>query len=195
MIAAIILAAGASSRMGSPKALLKFRDETFIGRLTRVYGEFCSPVIVALGFHAVAIRPALPAWVIAAVNPAPQRGQLSSLQTALVELPADAEGFLFAPVDSPAVESATVGLLARQFENRDPATLFVIPRYRGQRGHPVFAAPVIAREFLALPADAQAREVVHRYVEQTQYIDVTDPGILTDVDDPAAYRKLTGDAP
>jgi molybdenum cofactor cytidylyltransferase len=194
VIAGIILAAGASSRMGSPKALLDYRGETFIGRMTRVYTEFCSPVIVVLGYHAAAIRPATPASATVVTNPAPERGQLSSLQTALAEMPSEAEGFLFAPVDSPAIDPATVALLAEEFRRRGPDTRFVIPRYHGQHGHPVFAARAIAEEILALPATAQARDIVHRYVGKTLYIDVTDSGILTDVDDAAAYRELTENA-
>jgi CTP:molybdopterin cytidylyltransferase MocA len=190
VIAGIILAAGASRRMGSPKALLDYRGETFIGRMTRVYAEFCAPVIVVLGYHAAVVGPAVANGATVVTNPDPERGQLSSLQTALAALPADAEGFLFAPVDSPAIESATVGLLAAEFRRRDPATVFVIPRYQGKRGHPVFATRAVADEILALPATAQARDVVHRHIDHTQYIDVTDPGILTDVDDPAAYRQM-----
>ena len=59
-IAGIILAAGASSRMGSPKALLDYRGETFIARLARVLSGACSPVIVVLGYHAEAIRSVIP---------------------------------------------------------------------------------------------------------------------------------------
>ncbi|MGH9591581.1 MAG: hypothetical protein ACRD5L_00710, partial [Bryobacteraceae bacterium] len=81
---------------------------------------------------------------------------------------------------------------ARAFEQRDPATVFVIPRKDGRRGHPVLAARAIAAEFLALPPTAQASEVVHRFVDRTHYVDVDDTGIFTDIDDPEAYRKLTG---
>ena len=180
--------------MGSPKALLDYRGETFVGRLARVYLEFCSPVIVVLGYHAAALRPALPETAAAVVNPAPERGQLSSLQTGLAKLPPDAEGFLFTPVDSPAVEPSTVRLLAQEFRSRAAATRFVIPRFQGKHGHPVFATPEIAEEMLALPATAQARDVVHGHVPQTKYIDVEDSGILTDIDDPAAYRRMLENA-
>ena len=105
-------------------------------------------------------------------------------------MPPDAEGFFFIPVDCPAVSEETVRRLAAAFARRDPQTLFVIPRHGDRRGHPVFAARSIASELLALPAEAQARDVVHRYVSQTLYVDVDDPGILADIDDPAAYREL-----
>lgn len=190
MIAGIILAAGASSRMGTPKALLDYRGETFVGRLTRVLSAVCDPVIVVLGYHADRIRPNIPAGVQIAVNPDPDRGQLSSLQTALAALSPDASGFAFTPVDSPAVGEETVRALERAFEERDPSTLFVIPRQDGRRGHPVMATREIAAEFLALPPTAQASEVVHRFVDRTHYVDVDDAGIFTDIDDPAAYQRL-----
>jgi molybdenum cofactor cytidylyltransferase len=190
VIAGIILAAGASSRMGTPKALLEFRGETFVGRLVRVLGTSCNPVIVVLGYHAEVIRQQIPARATVAVNPDPARGQLSSLQTGLTELPPEADGFAFIPVDCPAVEADTVARLAHAFDRRRASTLFVIPRQSGRRGHPVFAARSIAGEFLALPPTAEAREVVHAHVDRTEYVDLDDAGIFTDVDDPEAYRRL-----
>jgi molybdenum cofactor cytidylyltransferase len=195
VIAGIILAAGASSRMGSPKALLEYRGESFIGRLVRVLSPACDRVVVVLGYHAADIRPGVPASAAVTINPAPERGQLSSLQTGLAALPADAEGFFFTPVDSPAIESETVERLAEEFRRRDPATLLVIPRIQTpsgpQRGHPVFAARAIAEQLLALPPTAMASEVIHGHIPQTVYVDVNDPGILTDIDDREAYRRLS----
>jgi molybdenum cofactor cytidylyltransferase len=192
VIAGIILAAGASSRMGGPKALLEHRGETFIDRLIRIFSEVCDPVIVVLGYHADVIRPRVRGRVLLVVNPDPERGQLSSLQTALAAVPEDAGGCLFTPVDCPAAEERTVSLVVRRFIEREPSKLLVIPRFEGQRGHPVCAARAIIDEFLAEPAAAQAREVVRRHLAQTEYVDVDDPGILADIDDPEAYRKLVG---
>jgi molybdenum cofactor cytidylyltransferase len=190
VIAGIILAAGASSRMGSPKALLEYRGETFIGRLVRLLSKVSNPVIVVLGYQAATIRPAIDGKATLVINPEPERGQLSSLQTALSALPADSEGFLFTPVDSPAVTSETVERVAAEFRRRDPAILLVIPRYHAKHGHPVFATRAIAGEILALPATGQARDVIHCHIAETIYVDVDDPGILTDVDDPEAYQLL-----
>ena len=181
--------------MGSPKALVEYRGETFIQRLVRVLSPVCGRVVVVLGYHAAEIRPGIPGSAVITVNPAPERGQLSSLQTGLAALPTDADGFLFTPVDSPAVESETVERVAEAFRRRDPATLLVIPRIQTpsgpKRGHPVFAARAIAEELLALPATAMASDVIHGHIPQTVYIDVNDSGILTDIDDREAYRRLS----
>ncbi len=181
--------------MGSPKALLEYRGETFIQRLVRVLSPVCDRVVVVLGYHAAVIRPGIPGSAVIAINPAPERGQLSSLQTGLTALPADAQGFLFTPVDSPAVESSTVEHVADEFRRRDPATLLVIPRIQTpgglKRGHPVFASRAIADELLALPPTGMASDVIHGHIPQTVYVDVNDPGILTDIDDREAYRRLS----
>jgi len=190
VIAGIILAAGASERMGTPKALLDFHGETFVTRLTRVLGEHCGSVIVVLGNHADQIRPHVPSHARIAINPAPSRGQLSSLQSGFAELPPEAEGFAFIPVDCPAVAAETVASLARTFEHRDAGTTFIIPRMNGKRGHPVLGVRSVADELLGLSPTDEARAVVHRHVPNTQYVEVTDAGIFADIDTPEAYRRL-----
>jgi CTP:molybdopterin cytidylyltransferase MocA len=188
VIAGIILAAGASSRMGTPKALLDYRGETFLGRLIRVLGGVCDPVIVVLGYHADEIRPGV-RGARTVVNPDPSRGQLSSLQTALAEVPKDAEGFLFVPVDCPAVEPETVRRIVEALRSPEKPFL-VIPRCDGHRGHPVCARRELIAEFLALPSEGQAKEVVHRHADRTHFLDTADAGVLSDIDDPEAYRIL-----
>ena len=180
--------------MGTPKALLDYRGETFLDRLTRIMGSTTSPVIVVLGYHAEHIRAGIKGAAQFVINPAPERGQLSSLQTGLAAVPPGAQGFAFIPMDCPAVAESTVTSLARAFRLRAAKTLLVIPRHHGKRGHPVFASREILEELQALPLDAQARDVIHRHVPDTQYIDVDDPGILTDVDDPESYRRLVAQA-
>jgi molybdenum cofactor cytidylyltransferase len=186
VIAGIILAAGASSRMGTPKALLDYRGETFLDRLIRVLGTVCDPVVVALGYHAEEIRAKVHGRARFVVNPDPSRGQLSSLQTALAEVPDDAEGFLFLPVDCPAAEPETVRQIVEALQSTGER--LVIPRFEGRRGHPVCARRELIAEFLALPPEGQAKEVVRRHA--AHYLDTLDAGVLSDIDDPEAYRML-----
>ena len=91
-IAGIILAAGASSRMGSPKALLALDGETFLDRLIAAFEPHCAPVLVVLGFHAGRTRAGIcrSGDVTFVTNPDPDRGMLSSLQCGLAEVPATA---------------------------------------------------------------------------------------------------------
>ncbi len=191
-LAGLILAAGASRRMGSPKALLQLRGETFLDRLIDGLSAVCSPVIVVLGYDAEAIRGGIRRGDEAAfaVNPDPSRGQLSSLKCGLAAVPAESEGVIFTPVDYAGVRPSTLVAIGESFRRRSPETLLVIPRCEGRRGHPVCAARDLFAELLALPEEAQARDVIHRYRDRTTYVDVDDPGILVDVDDPAAYRAV-----
>jgi molybdenum cofactor cytidylyltransferase len=175
--------------MGTPKALLDFRGETFLNRLIRVLSGVCDPVIVALGYHADEIRAVAKGHARFAVNPDPSRGQLSSLQTALAEVPNQAEGFLFMPVDCPAPEAETVRRIVEALGSSD-RPLLVVPQYEGQRGHPVCVRRELMAELLVLSPYAQAKEVVRGHADRTLYLDVDDAGILSDVDDPEAYRAL-----
>ncbi len=187
-LAGLILAAGASSRMGRPKALLKLGGTTFLERLLDTLGASCSPLVVVLGYDAEAIREGTRRAARFVVNPDPARGQLSSMQCGLAVLPEQVEGFMFTPVDYPAIEPATVERLAAGF--RSAGCLVAVPRHDGRRGHPVCCAGALIPEFLALPPEEQARTVIHRHSGETAYVDVDDPGILLDVDDPAAYETL-----
>ncbi len=186
MIAGIILAAGDSRRMGSPKALLEYQGETFVARLVRIFSKFCDPVMVVAGRHVDQIRAAVSTRVV--VNRDPDRGQLSSLQTALIELPATLEAFLFTPVDCPAFEESTIAALIESFRNS--AAPLVIPKYRGKRGHPVLVEGALAPEFLNLAPTEETRVVVNRHASAIRYLELDDAGVLADVDDPEAYRAL-----
>jgi molybdenum cofactor cytidylyltransferase len=194
VIAGIILSAGASRRMGTPKALLDVHGETFLDRLLLAFAPACRPLIVVLGHDAERIRqginPRTPIELV--LNPDPARGMLSSLQCGLRAIPAEAQAVLFTPVDYPAILPATIASLARIFEERRaPVTR---PRYQGRRGHPVCISRGVIDELLTLPVTAQARDVVRAYRPQAEYVDVDDPGILDDIDLPEDYQRLTAQA-
>lgn len=193
-LAGIILAAGESRRMGSPKPLLEFHGETFLDRLILTLSAACSPVIVVLGWEPSTIRAGIKRADLANIvlNPDYRRGQLSSLQCGIAAAPAEAAGVMFTPVDYPAVRPSTVVRLARTFETREADQLLVIPRSQGRNGHPVCAARALFGEFLSLAPEAAAHDLIRRYRGQTVFLDVDDPGVLQDIDDPEAYRHLTG---
>ncbi|HTS51111.1 MAG TPA: nucleotidyltransferase family protein [Bryobacteraceae bacterium] len=189
-IAGLILAGGASRRMGRPKALLRFQNETFLDRMIRLFALVCDPVIVVLGHNAPQIRAGLesPGAAVFTVNPDPERGMLSSLRCGLAAMPASAAAVLFAPVDHPHLQASTLQALASKFQAaRAPVT---VPVYAGEHGHPVCIARALVDELLALPETAMASDVIHRYVNATCYFEVDDPAVVTDIDDPAAYAGL-----
>lgn len=175
----IILAAGESSRMGTPKALLTYQGRTFVDRLVEAFRAACDSVSVV-----TSPRTALPGAI---VNPAPERGMLSSLQCGLAGCEADA--YLFTPVDYPAVRPETIAAIVAAF--RSEPTAVIIPVFRDRHGHPVCISRRVAQEILALPNTATARDAMHRY--EPVYIAVNDPGIVQDVDTPVDYLLLQFD--
>lgn len=192
-IAGIILSAGASRRMGTPKALLKMDGAAFLERLTAAFAPACEPLIVVLGYDAARIQESLTgAGVDVVVNPDPARGMFSSLQCGLRAIPAQSEAVIFTPVDYPGIRAGTIAGLAEAFtELRAPVTL---PRHEGERGHPVCISRAVIDELLALPVSAQARDVIRAYRSKSAYVDVDDPGILADIDSPEDYQRLATQA-
>ena len=186
--AAVILAGGASRRMGSPKALLTIGSETFADRLIGVFDACCSPVVVVLGHDADRIQAGIAREARFVFNPDHALGQLTSFQCGLRSIHTAPDAVLFTPVDYPSFSRATVTALLHAFERQRPPV--VVPRCDGRHGHPVLIAAELVDEFLALPSDASARDVIHRHAGHTLYVDVDDPGINRDVDDPDAYQAL-----
>jgi CTP:molybdopterin cytidylyltransferase MocA len=200
--AGLILAAGESRRMGYPKALLRYQEESFVDRLVGLFTPHCSPVIVVLGARAETIRAGAQRPATFVVNRDWQLGQTSSLQCGLAAVPPAAQGVLFTLVDHPAVSSDTVEqLLATvpplpdgrgSVEGVAPAPLLRIPRYHSRRGHPIWFSCELIAEIIAVREPRTAKDVVHAHRAETVFLDLDDPGIVADIDDPAAYRSLTG---
>ena len=190
-LAGLILCGGASRRMGTPKALLDFGGETVLDRLIRLLGACCNPITVVLGHEPGAILSGIrrTGSVRFVVNANYADGQTSSLKRGLADI-AGADGVLVTPVDYPAVAAETVVALAAAIREDDGGKLLFIPRYQGSHGHPVCVRAELIREFAGLAPEATAREVIHRHTASTCYVDVDDPGILRDMDNPAAYERL-----
>ncbi len=182
---AIILAAGRSRRMGRAKAMLPFREGTFLSVLADTLSEFCSPVLAVFGHDGETLSAQTPPGVTPVLNPQYEAGMLTSLQAGLlsVEL-TTAHRVLFTLVDHPAISGATVAALLAS------AAPIAIPRFEGRRGHPVVIQREIAREFLREPATAKVRNVIDRHAAEIEYIEVSDPGIHDDIDDPGLYHQL-----
>lgn len=189
-LAAAVLAAGASARMGAlgPKALLRTREgETFLERaVARCASVEADPILVVTGAHALSAPP--PAQVVP--NPDWPRGQLSSLQAALRVLPAHGpEALLVVLVDHPLVALPTFEHLREALAGGGGAGL-IRPVHKGRRGHPIVVTRALFAELLAAPPDGGARPVFNRHAAHAVDVPVDDPGILADLDTPA---DLLGD--
>jgi molybdenum cofactor cytidylyltransferase len=191
MIAGVILAAGESSRMGTPKATLIWRGRTFLELIVQTLREGgLERIVVVLGHQAEDIQRQVeiePAQVV--INPDYRSGQTSSLQVGLRALMADElEAVLLCLVDHPAVSGETVRRIVAAF--RQGGAPVVIPTYHARRGHPVLIGRQVLDELLALDCHAGADSVARKYRPQTQIVEVEDEGVVIDVDDPDSYRRL-----
>jgi CTP:molybdopterin cytidylyltransferase MocA len=182
--------------MGRPKALLPLGNETFATRLINTFSTVCSSVLLVAGYHAAEIRAALPDHASNLIdNPDHVQGQLSSLRHGLAALnPSQIDAFFFHPVDCPTVRPETLHLLLTALQSQ-PQALLAIPRFDNRRGHPVLCRVALLPEFLSLAPTAKASDVVHNRVTETIYVDVSDPGILADIDDPQTYQRLLATHP
>jgi molybdenum cofactor cytidylyltransferase len=191
MLAAVVLSAGESSRMGQPKALLPIGGQTFIERIVSVLKEAgLEKIFVVLGQNAGSMAQKiahLPVSVL--VNPDYTKGQLSSLQIAVRHLRADEDchGMLVHLVDHPYIDVALVNLLLQHFQ--ESGKRIVVPRFGGKRGHPVIFARSLFDELLKAPLDQGAKAVVNAHRAETLEVDTADEGITLDIDTPELYRQ------
>lgn len=191
MTTAVVLAAGASSRMGEPKALLRTRDGRryveAIADSARAGG--CDAVVVVLGPpHGERIRAALHG-VTVAWNERPERGMLSSVQAGLGAIGAigasggNAGDALIWPVDIPFVEPATVRALVMH------GGTMVVPVHNGRGGHPLRVARAHFAEIDGLDPARGLKALLEAHAAEVVRLPVADPGVLVDVDTPDDYAR------
>jgi molybdenum cofactor cytidylyltransferase len=192
-IAGLVLAAGESSRMGRDKALLTYHGHSFLETVVATLRKAgLRQIVVVLGHHADEIRRAVELDEAEIVNNSDYRqGQTSSLQAGLRALKTSAvEGIILALVDHPAVSARVVRSLVQDFqESRAPV---VIPTFQNRRGHPVLIGRVLFAELLSLSAAEGANTVIRRYGDAARLVEVADPAVLRDIDDPESYLCLAG---
>ena len=187
-VVAVVLAAGASSRMGRPKALLDFDGTPCVGRVVDTCRQAgVSQVVLVTAPGGAEVR-AQCAGTIEAINQQPERGMLSSLQAGLERLPG-AAGFLIFPVDFPVVPAAEVRRLIEAFGRRGAGQRIFIPSFDRRRGHPVLVEAGLAPEFLALPPQSSARAVMAAHEREIAYVEAADDLVLLDMDTPEDYRR------
>jgi len=198
MLSAIILAAGGSSRMGRPKALLQWRGQPFLEHVCDALRRAgVEDRVVVLGRDS---REILAGWVPAgekvAVNPNPERGQLSSLRTGLAEVSEFSEGFMVCLSDQPTVDPETYKkIIACWLSNKES---IVIPRVfrasdsRLKRGHPIIIPAAHKALCFEGPQDKGLHWVTHHPAVKITDLEVKDPGIIRDFDTPEDYGALSG---
>ncbi len=197
MLPAIVLAGGASTRMGTPKALLDDPDgQLFIIRILATLKEAgIQEGVVVTGVHhdvtveACEARPELASLARCVRNPDPARGQLSSL---LVGMDAVAgphtEGLLVALVDVPMVTAATVKQVVDAWRQRRAP--IVRPVVGARHGHPVVFDRKVFGALREAPLDRGAKAVLTSRAALIENVAVDDTGCLLDIDTPDEYARL-----
>jgi CTP:molybdopterin cytidylyltransferase MocA len=187
MIAAIVLTAGKSERMGgSPKALLRVRGKTFLEHiLEAVKSAGITRTVVVAGHHRDQIEKALhlPTLIF---NPDYEQGMGTSVQAGIRALPSDTIGAGIFLVDHPLIHPETIRTLASHVQ---PGRI-VLPIFNNRPGHPVFFASDLFQEILQLRHDQGLNVVVKRDPKRILAVTVNDGGIHEDIDTPEQFSKL-----
>ena len=189
---ALVLAAGASRRMGAVKALLEVDGEPLVTRCVRLLRQAgADPVLVVLGHHAARLEgPVQVAGARGVANPDPDGDQLSSLLVGLEALPEGAPGVLVLPVDHGLVREATIQLVA-EAARVDP-TRVAVPSVDMRRGHPTWFPAGLFAELRDPALEGGARTVLRRQGEAIRHLVVEDPGAVQDLDTPGDWAASEG---
>jgi molybdenum cofactor cytidylyltransferase len=204
----LLLAAGESSRMGTEKQLLTYRGRSFIELAMDgfIYAGI-QTIVIVLGhkfdlmkshietskFNAT--KGQAPPEIIFAENTAYMEGQFSSIRCGLKAILAKKSidffaGFMIQLIDRPLVANDTFKSLKESFLNS--GTGISIPSYDMHRGHPVCISSKYVGRILDLSNASSLRQIINDNNEDITYLNVLDPGIISNIDTPGEYEKVKG---
>lgn len=185
--AGLVTAAGASSRMGSPKALLKLPDGSPLAahQLRRLVKAGCNPVTLVLGSEAERIQSALPTDLPTVLNQQWVTGRFSSIQTGLRALwPFDACVIL--PVDAVGLSDRSIDQLI-EYANQSESSA-VRPTYQGKPGHLLWIDQSIGQRLLAYEG-AMDQSLQDWLRDETDLCEINDPRLTANVNTPEQWRQ------
>jgi molybdenum cofactor cytidylyltransferase len=191
-IAAIVLAAGRSTRMGGPNKLLAEIGGKPLVRIAaeQALASRASPVIVVTGHEHERVTAALAGLSVTLVhNPDFASGLGGSLKTGIAVVPANADGVVVCLGDMPQVDAALIDQLIAAFDPEKGA-LAVVPVFDGRRGNPVLWSRRFFPDLMAIEGDVGARHLINRYNEAVVEVPVTGKAAFVDVDTPEALRGV-----
>ena len=190
MIAAIILAAGQSTRMGQPKMLLPWGKSTVIEHVISTFlNAGIQDVIVVTGGARELIENAIGQYPIQKIYNSHYAGgeMLSSMQCALRAMPHQAQATLIGLGDQPQIHERSVRLICEAY--RESKFRIIVPSFQMRRGHPWLVARLLWKEILELQSPESPRDFMNRHANEIHYVSVDTPSVLADLDTPEDYQK------
>ena len=186
--AAILLAAGESTRMGRPKALLPWGETTLIAyQVGELLAASVEDVVVVLGHAAEEVRPQVPAAAQIAVNEAYRQGRASSLRAGAAALPDDADPIVVLNVDQPRPNELLRTLLAA---HRQGGSLITMPAAQGRRGHPPVLTGSLLPELRAASEGSQGlRGVIASHQDAVREVPFDSALVLLDINTASEYQR------
>jgi len=195
-IAALVLAAGQSRRMGTlNKLLIGIDGKPMVRRVAEAAAaSAASPLIVVTGHEREKVEAALAGLTLSCVaNPDYALGLSTSLKRGLAALPADVDGAVICLGDMPMVSADTINRLIGAF-NPVEGRAVCVPTRRGKRGNPVLLARRLFADLNGVSGDVGAREIIAAHPELVAEVEMESDAVLTDIDTPQALAKLSATA-
>jgi len=182
LIAAVVLAAGASSRMGRPKQTLLLNGVPMLQRVLEILRKSSvERVVVVLGANAAEVKKHIKfADEMVVVNPRFAEGMSSSLRLGLENVAREAGAVIIALGDQPFVLPTTIDMLVSAY-NKSGAHI-VVPTYQGARGNPVLFDKSVFSQLARIRGDVGAKSVVQKNSADVLEVEVPDKGVLVDID-------------
>jgi molybdenum cofactor cytidylyltransferase len=191
-VAALMLAAGQSRRMGGPNKLLALVDgkQMVVHAVDALLASRADPVIVVTGHDQEKVQAAIGKRKVTwRHNPDYAEGLSTSLKAGLAALPEDVDGVLIALGDMPRIRAEQINRLIAAF-NPTEGRAICVPTVRRKRGNPVLFSTRFVPEMLQVGGDVGARHLIGEHAEQVVEIEMEDDAALLDIDTPAALEAL-----
>jgi len=191
-VAAVVLAAGSSSRMGRNKLLLDVGGETLVRRAVRAaLGGGVDQVVVVLGHEEARVRAELSGLrCLAVVNPDHAEGAGTSVRTGVRQVAADIDALIVVLADMPFVTAEMIATLVARY--RATGAPLVVSHYGEVQAPPTLYDRALFEELLAIPGERCAKQVVRRHEQEAAVVDWPE-GALRDIDVPADYDGVRAD--
>ena len=197
-VGAVLLAAGAGSRLGGrPKSLLELGGVPLIRRLLiALSGAGVDELVVVLGHHADLIEPQVTAFPVTVVrNPRPDDGQVSSLRIGLAALGGKLDAMLVVLADQPLIHAQDITSLIGAWKKRSDGSQVLVPQVGGEPGNPVMFSAEVRDQILAGDAQVGCKQWRAAHPEAVAWFETDNRRFRVDVDTPedlAAFERSTG---